>query len=227
MEINTHWIDENQALISSVASRVAFRFQGDESTRKTQDVAADLAQEIALRLWKARRQFDPRKGPVEAFVYTLAKNAMIDQKRKRRPTSFDQFDYPFDTPDDSLPSPTSEEALKRDAQLIKDYFPGFSVRDRAVLAALFPESFIPDQAAKEEFRKLFGEIWESTLYLPEWQDRSRDFLAGKAGTKKNTLIDKPLQRIRKFLLEKSEHLRQWQRNKDNTEISCHRNSPGP
>lgn len=45
-------------------------------------LAADLTQETFLAAWKARARFDPTRGPLAAWLITIAKNKIIDAHRK-------------------------------------------------------------------------------------------------------------------------------------------------
>ena len=46
--------------------------------------AEDLAQDVMLRVWRSAASFDPTKGSVAAWVYTIARNAQIDAFRRER-----------------------------------------------------------------------------------------------------------------------------------------------
>lgn len=44
--------------------------------------AADLTQEVFLAAWRARDRFDPKRGPLAAWLVGIAKNKIIDAYRK-------------------------------------------------------------------------------------------------------------------------------------------------
>jgi RNA polymerase sigma factor (sigma-70 family) len=54
--------------------------------------AEDVAQEAMLRAWRHAPVFDPRRGSVETWVLTIAKNLSIDALRKRRAVPTDPDD---------------------------------------------------------------------------------------------------------------------------------------
>jgi RNA polymerase sigma-70 factor (ECF subfamily) len=48
--------------------------------------AADLTQAVFLKLWQARSTYRPGKAPFPAFLFRIARNALTDAHRRRRPT---------------------------------------------------------------------------------------------------------------------------------------------
>lgn len=46
-------------------------------------LAEDLVQETFLRLWRSARTYDPDRGSVRTFVFTLARRAAVDMWRRR------------------------------------------------------------------------------------------------------------------------------------------------
>lgn len=51
--------------------------------RAMPDAASDLTQETFLAAWRAHRQFDPDRGPLQAWLIGIAKNKVIDAHRKQ------------------------------------------------------------------------------------------------------------------------------------------------
>jgi RNA polymerase sigma-70 factor, ECF subfamily len=45
--------------------------------------AEDLVQETFVRLWRSARRYDPGRGSVRTFVFTLARRAAVDMWRRR------------------------------------------------------------------------------------------------------------------------------------------------
>ncbi len=46
-------------------------------------LAEDLVQETFIRLWRSARSYDPQRGSVRTFVFTLARRAAVDLWRRR------------------------------------------------------------------------------------------------------------------------------------------------
>src|ERR1700743_174832 len=53
------------------------------------DVAADVLQEIYVRIWEKAGEFDPAKGSPLAWLATLARNRALDEVRRVRPLSLE------------------------------------------------------------------------------------------------------------------------------------------
>jgi RNA polymerase sigma-70 factor (ECF subfamily) len=51
------------------------------------DVAADVLQEIYVRIWEKAGEFDPAKGSPPAWMATIARNRALDEVRRVRPLS--------------------------------------------------------------------------------------------------------------------------------------------
>ena len=49
-----------------------------------QGLAEDLVQETFLRLWRSAPSFDPDRGSVRTFLFTIARRAAVDLWRRRR-----------------------------------------------------------------------------------------------------------------------------------------------
>ena len=51
--------------------------------------AEDVRQQVFAELWERRASYDPARGPVRAWVLTIARSRTIDHQRRRRPLSAD------------------------------------------------------------------------------------------------------------------------------------------
>jgi RNA polymerase sigma-70 factor (ECF subfamily) len=52
--------------------------------RRGPDRAEELTQEVMLTVWRKADSFNPARGPGEAWIYTIARNASIDAARRER-----------------------------------------------------------------------------------------------------------------------------------------------
>jgi RNA polymerase sigma factor (sigma-70 family) len=85
---------------------------------KTRDrqAAEELMQETMTAVWNKAAQFDPSRGNVSAWIYTIARNIRIDAYRRRRP-EFDINDPAF-VPDDVAGADRDFQQLQ-EAQLLR------------------------------------------------------------------------------------------------------------
>lgn len=51
--------------------------------------AEDLTQVTFLRLWRALRSYDQKKGSFQSFAFAIARNLIIDWQRKKKPVSLE------------------------------------------------------------------------------------------------------------------------------------------
>lgn len=104
--------------------------------------AEDVAQETLLRAWRNYERLDESRGSVRAWLFTVARNIVIDERRtKRSQSEYSVADVPEvrdvpDTTDELLLSWIVAEAvstLSRDhrAVLLECYFHGASVAQAA------------------------------------------------------------------------------------------------
>jgi RNA polymerase sigma-70 factor (ECF subfamily) len=76
--------------------------------REAEDVTAD----IFSRAWACRRSYDPAKGTPSAWLWAIARNAVTDRLRRRRPVCVQIASEPGDS-SDSLGELTREEELRQ------------------------------------------------------------------------------------------------------------------
>ena len=62
--------------------------------------AEDIAQDVMLRVWQSRAQYDPSRAPVSGWIYQIARNRRIDVARRA----------PQALPEDIAAAPGPEEA---------------------------------------------------------------------------------------------------------------------
>ena len=87
-------------------------------TVKTKDrqVAEELMQETMVAVWNKAAQFDPARGNVSAWIFTIARNIRIDAYRRKRPVF--EIDDPAFVPDNT-PSADMEFEQAQDAGLLR------------------------------------------------------------------------------------------------------------
>lgn len=81
--------------------RAAFRRLYEQSSRyvfgvalgilKDRDIAADVAQETYVRIWKRAGQFRPDSGSPTSWIGSIARNCAIDRLRSERARGFVQY----------------------------------------------------------------------------------------------------------------------------------------
>ena len=95
--------------------------------------AEDITALAFERAYRRRRRFDPRRGSGRAWVFGIARNAALDELRRRRRTASLQAD-----PEDLAASPPDEDAelvLRRAA--LRTAMEGLGLRDRELIALRF------------------------------------------------------------------------------------------
>jgi RNA polymerase sigma-70 factor, ECF subfamily len=55
-------------------------------------LAADITQTTFLKTWKSLKTFDSQKGTLQAFVFAVARNCVIDEQRKKKLLSLDRIE---------------------------------------------------------------------------------------------------------------------------------------
>ncbi|TNM62368.1 sigma-70 family RNA polymerase sigma factor [Aliirhizobium smilacinae] len=83
---------------------------------KDRQAAEELMQETMTAVWNKAGQFDPARGNVSAWIYTIARNVRIDAYRRKRP-EFD-FNDPAFVADDVAPADQEFQQLQ-EAQLLR------------------------------------------------------------------------------------------------------------
>jgi hypothetical protein len=86
-----------------------------------------------------------------------------------------------------------------------------SLRNRAVLAAFFPEIFPPVSEVVAAFEGTFHISWAESRTRSEWAAPDAEFLAEAAQTDRNKLVDQPLARLRQRIVAKAPRLARFLR----------------
>lgn len=80
-------------------------------------VAEEMMQETMLAVWNKAGQFDPARGNVSSWIFTIARNLRIDAFRKERRPTFDPTDPAF-IPDD-VPAADVEYEGRQEADRLR------------------------------------------------------------------------------------------------------------
>jgi RNA polymerase sigma-70 factor (ECF subfamily) len=112
------------------------------------DLAEDLVQETMINVWTKAGMYDPAKGTVLTWVFTIARNLRIDRIRRESSRPLAELgDY--DAPSDE---PGSEEILARkdEARRVAGALTGIPPEQREILML----SFVDDVPQSEIARRL-------------------------------------------------------------------------
>jgi len=79
-------------------------------------LAEELMQETMIAVWNKADRFDPSKGAVSTWIFTIARNLRIDAFRREKRADFDPSDPAF-VPDDVAPADAEHDARETSDQL--------------------------------------------------------------------------------------------------------------
>jgi len=79
-------------------------------------LAEELMQETMIAVWNKAERFDPSKGAVSTWIFTIARNLRIDAYRREKRPEFDPSDPAF-VPDDVAPPDAEHDAREASEQL--------------------------------------------------------------------------------------------------------------
>jgi RNA polymerase sigma-70 factor (ECF subfamily) len=107
--------------------------------------AEDVLQDVMLSIWTKAGLFDPTRGSVFGWAYTIARNARIDRLRRMRPTaSLDQMEWdPVDEHD------SAEESLVKagDVTALRGALLSISVEQREIVELAFTQDLTQTEIA--------------------------------------------------------------------------------
>ena len=95
--------------------------------------AEDIVQETLLRAWRKPEVLDQREASARAWLFTVARNIVIDDARSAR------HRHETATPAELMPEPVAADETERmlDAWLISDALAGLSADHRAVVVRAY------------------------------------------------------------------------------------------
>lgn len=103
-------------------------------------LADEVVQEVMLTVWHHGDRFDPAKGSMATWVFTIARNRLIDNvRRKRRPEPDPTDPCWVGAGDERAPSPEAETAHRQRVAALRVAFGTLPVEQRHVLEGLYFE----------------------------------------------------------------------------------------
>ena len=97
---------------------------------RDRSAAEDVTAQAYERAYRKRRSFDARRGSERAWIFGIARNAALDELRRRRRTA----SLVAEPPDEVL-VPHDEEAVRR--ATVRTALEGLEPRDREIVALKF------------------------------------------------------------------------------------------
>lgn len=94
--------------------------------------AEDVTAQAFERAHSRRRRYDPRKGSPRAWLFAIARNAALDELRRRSRTAALTTDPPEDA---AAPEDEADDALRRAA--VRAALAGLEPRERELIALKF------------------------------------------------------------------------------------------
>ena len=136
------------------------------------DAAADVLQEVYVRIWEKAGDFDSAKGSPLAWMATIARNRALDEVRRVRPASLEDQPEGFEPAAEEIDPLATRERSEGLAALV-DCLKGLDEEKRAVVLLAYYRGF-----SREALAKRFG---RPVPTIKTWLHRSlaqlRDCLA--------------------------------------------------
>ena len=127
------------------------------------DVAADVLQEVYVRVWEKAGEFDPVKGSAVAWMATIARNRALDEVRRVRPASLEDQPESFEPAADEVDPLAKRERSEGLARLI-DCLQGLDEEKRAIVLLAYYHG-----SSREALAKRFG---RPVATIKTWLHRS-------------------------------------------------------
>lgn len=75
------------------------------------EAAEDIAQIVFTKAWEKRDRYEERGKPALAYLFTIARNAIIDRQRRKEPIVMDDAQLArLEIPDDQDPTTTAQQS---------------------------------------------------------------------------------------------------------------------
>ncbi|HSI03180.1 MAG: sigma-70 family RNA polymerase sigma factor [Myxococcota bacterium] len=84
---------QDRAAFAALFAHFAPRVKGYLIKRGVENASADeIVQDVMLTVWTKARYFDPARGGVSTWLFTVARNSLIDRVRRERRPEYDPLD---------------------------------------------------------------------------------------------------------------------------------------
>lgn len=121
-----------------------FRFVLLRVTDKS--TAEDITSTVFMKAWENLGDYKIGKAPFRAWIYRIARNAIIDHYRTRKESV--SLDAVFDLADEHGPNPTEHVAIKLEMEEIASHLLKLTEDQRNVLILRFVNGFSTKETAK-------------------------------------------------------------------------------
>ncbi len=113
--------------------------------------AEELAQEVFLRAWRNRYHFDPARGKLSTWLFTIARNLAVDEiNRSRRAPEHGAAG--IDIADLANPASENDPAVRfevnRQVERLRTALLAMSLNDRTAIALFYVHDLSNEEAAK-------------------------------------------------------------------------------
>lgn len=147
-EIFQQVIEGNQKAYEILVNKYSTRlFYFTKTYNLTDDEAKDIIQESFFKAWKYKNKFSP-KNKFSTWLYTITKNNIIDNKRKKHSQTFSEVDEEnFDVIDqemNTLDNITKENNLQKIQNEIEKLSPNY----KKILLLHYDEELTFDEISK-------------------------------------------------------------------------------
>jgi RNA polymerase sigma-70 factor, ECF subfamily len=161
------------AAFSTLYKRTSAKLYGVVARILTRgDVAADVLQEVYVRIWEKAGEFDPVRGSPLAWMATIARNRALDEVRRVRPASLEDQPEGFEPAAEDIDPLATRERSEGLAALV-DCLKALDEEKRAVVLLAYYRGL-----SREALAKRFG---RPVPTIKTWLHRSlaqlRDCLA--------------------------------------------------
>ena len=103
------------------------------SVLRDRSAAEEVTAQVYERAYRKRRSYRPRRGTVDAWLFGIARNAALDELRRRRRHA--DFQAEYEDPDAPAATDDVEWALRR--QAVRAALRGLEPRERELVALKF------------------------------------------------------------------------------------------